>query len=118
MLPKILRAGEHGHTGFVFLGEECPKWCRNHEGHYPDLSPPSGCAFRLRGGHSQMGPSMPSLLSWRSTHTLGRSAHRKTWPLLHRVAAQTFHGSPHPHQEIRGLLAEARGGDSDLVTGL
>ena len=61
---------EHGHAGCVFLGEVCLKWCRNHEGHGPDLSPPSGGAFSLPGDHSQTGLSVPSLLSWRSTHTL------------------------------------------------
>ena len=69
VLPKVLQAGEHGHAGFVFLGEVCLKWCRNHEGHCPDLTRPSGGAFSLRGDHSQTGLSMPSLLSWRSTHT-------------------------------------------------
>ena len=67
------------------------------------------------GGKSAWGPLTDGALHTQppglvDRPTPCRSAHRKIWPLLHRVRAQTFHGSPHPHQETWDLLAEAHRG--------
>lgn len=73
------------------------------------MAPPSGWwEVQVGTTHRWGSPHPASCLVDRPTPC--GSACRKIWPLLHRVRAQTFHGSPHPHQETWDLLAEARGG--------
>lgn len=56
-------------------------------------------------------------IPWQSLWTNLDECGRRSWPQIVRVPASLMRsGTPVPHVDIRGLLADARNGDGELVT--